>query len=62
LVRDYDVICEGTDGEVFTAAAVTDNRRRLVFHDIGRKVKKIAFVPRTTWGCPEFRLFALDVL
>lgn len=62
LVRDYDLICEGEGGELFTAASVTDNRRRLVFHSIGKKVRKVIFAPKTTWGCEEFRVFAVDVL
>jgi hypothetical protein len=60
LIKDY--IIEGTNesGEKFTLE-VKNNRRRFVRHSVDMKVKNIRFIPLSTHGSAEFRLFALEI-
>ena len=61
LVRAYDVIAVTADGEE-TIASVTENRSRLVFHTVNKDITALRIVPKATWGCPEYRVFAVDLL
>ena len=61
LVRRYTVIAETEAGDE-AIAEVTDNRRRVAFHTVGKTVKGIRIEPAETWGCPEYRIFAFDIL
>lgn len=61
LVRRYTVIAETEAGDE-VIAEVTENRRRVAFHAVGKTVKGIRIEPAETWGCPEYRIFAVDIL
>lgn len=61
LVRSYSVVAVTETGEE-VLEKVCNNRRRLVFHDINKRIKSIRIVPETTWGCSEYRIFAVDLL
>ncbi len=61
LIRSYTIIAETEAGDE-TVAEVTDNRRRLVFHPVDKTILGIRVIPKETWGCPECRIFAVDLL
>ena len=60
LIREYRV--EGVDslGKTFSLC-VSDNRRRFVRHKVDWNVKNLRFVPLSTHGCEEFRVFDFEV-
>ena len=60
LIKDY--VIEGTNesGEKFTLG-FKNNRRRFVRHAVDMKVKSLRFIPLSTHGCDEFRLFAFEI-
>lgn len=61
LVKDYriDVVCEDGVSESMT---ICNNHQRLVYHDVGKKVKKITFTPLSTNGCDEYRVFDFELI
>jgi hypothetical protein len=60
LLKEYVVEGEGEGGEIFRIH-VTDNHQRLVKHAVDWKVKKIRFIPLSTNGCEEFRVFDFEI-
>lgn len=60
LITEYKIESEDSLGNKSTVS-VSDNHGRIVCHSIGKKVKKIKFVPLKTNGAPEFRLFSFEL-
>lgn len=60
LIRDYEVVGL-LKGEEIPLLRAADNRRRLVYHPIGRELDAIRVIPRRTWGAAACRIFAMDV-
>ena len=60
LICEYRIEGESESGEKFSLH-VTDNHQRFVRHLVDWKVREVRFVPLTTHGCAQFRLFAFDI-
>ena len=60
LIKEYRVEGESSSGEKYELS-VNDNHQRFVKHNVDWKAKKIRFVPVSTNGCPEFRLFDFEI-
>lgn len=60
LIKEYKIEGERSDGELFTLC-VFDNHRRFVKHKVDWKIKKIRFIPITTHGSEEYRLFDFEI-
>ena len=60
LINAYRIEGESEEGERF-CLEVNENHQRFVKHRVDWCVKTVRFVPLTTHGCEQFRLFAFDV-
>ena len=60
LIKEYRIEGENENGETFTIT-VSDNHERFVRHSVFWKVKTLRFVPLSTHGSEEFRLFDFEV-
>ena len=60
LIKEYAVVGENERGERFFLT-VTDNHLRFVKHRVDWKVKTVRFVPASTHGSADFRLFGFEV-
>lgn len=60
LIKEYRIEGVSESGERYEIA-VADNHQRFVKHKVGRKLKNIRFIPLSTHGCKEFRLFDFEV-
>jgi len=61
LIKEYKIILtlkDGTKEEIH----VTDNRQRLVFHQVDTVVTAIELVPISTYGCEEYRVFSFELI
>lgn len=61
LIKEYCIDIEYVDGTTDTIA-VADNHQRLVYHDVGKDIRKVMFTPISTHGCNEFRLFDFELV
>lgn len=61
LVKEYRIEAENANGERFSLC-VSDNRKRFVRHFVKWKINKIRFVPISTHGCEEYRLFDFEIM
>lgn len=60
IIKEYKIESEDSSGNKNTVF-ISDNHERFVCHSIGKKVKKIKFVPLKTNGAPQFRLFSFEL-
>ena len=60
LIKEYKIEGENSAGERFELS-VSDNHQRFVRHKIKFKAKKISFIPISTHGCEDFRLFDFEI-
>ena len=60
LIDAYRIEGESENGEKFELC-VDENHQRFVKHRVDWRVKTVRFVPISTYGCEQFRLFAFDV-
>lgn len=60
LIKTYTVEGISENGERFEIH-VTDNHQRFVKHEVCWNVKTIRFIPLSTHGCEEFRLFDFEI-
>lgn len=60
LIRHYRIEGVAEDGSIVTLE-VDNNHRRFVTHAIDWCVKNVRFVPVSTHGCEEFRLFGFEL-
>lgn len=60
LIKEYRIEGESADGERFEIA-ISDNHQRLVRHKVKWTVRRLRFIPISTHGCGEFRLFDFEV-
>lgn len=49
------------NGQERVLAEVSDNRQRLVWHQVDAEVESIRLQPLSTWGAPVCRIFSMDV-
>lgn len=59
LIREYIIEGKKENGETLTLR-ITDNRQRFVKHTVNWRVKSLRFIPISTHGCEEFRLFDFE--
>lgn len=61
LIKDYriEIVCDDDTVEIIN---ITNNHQRLVYHDVGKKVRKIIFIPISTNGCNEYRVFDFELM
>lgn len=60
LIKEYRIEGISENGDT-VSFSVTNNHQRFVLHDVDWKVKKVRFVPISTNGCEDFRLFGFEV-
>ena len=60
LIREYVIEGESKSGEKFSIH-ITDNHQRFVKHKVDWQVKSLKFIPISSHGCEEFRLFDFEV-
>lgn len=60
LIREYKVEGVAENGEVFEIH-IRDNHQRFVKHSVNWMVKSVRFVPISTNGCEDFRLFSFEI-
>ncbi len=60
LIKEYKLLGISEDGKT-EELRVTDNRQRFVKHTVNWKVKKLRFIPLSTHGSEEFRLFSFEI-
>lgn len=61
LIKEYSIYGVSENGDT-VSLSVTNNHQRFVLHDVDWKVKKVRFVPISTNGCEDFRLFGFEVM
>lgn len=59
LIKEYIVEGIGEDGKRETVE-IKDNHLRFVIHNVDWNVKKLRFIPVSTHGCSEFRVFNFE--
>ena len=60
LIKEYRIEGVTEDGTVLSLH-VTDNHLRFIRHAVDWRVKELRFLPISTHGCEEFRLFDFEV-
>ncbi|MBR2354656.1 MAG: FAD-dependent oxidoreductase [Clostridia bacterium] len=60
LIREYRIEGERSDGERFSLY-VGDNHQRFVRHAVDWQVRRLRFIPLSTHGCEQFRLFDFEI-
>ena len=60
LIREYKIEGITENGEV-REIYINDNHQRLVTHNVDWHVKTIRFVPISTFGAKQFRLFSFEI-
>ena len=60
LIKEYKIEGKNSKG-VKLELSVSDNHQRLVRHRVNWKVKEITFVPISTHGCNDFRVFDFEI-
>ena len=60
LIREYKIEGISNNGEV-QEIYVKDNHQRFVKHHVDWNVKTVRFVPITTYGAEQFRLFSFEI-
>ena len=60
LIKEYKIEGKNSEGVKFELS-VSDNHQRLVRHSVNWRVKEIAFVPISTHGCNDFRVFDFEI-
>ena len=59
LIKEYKVEGVSENGALFTLH-VTDNHQRFVKHSVDWKINKLRFVPISTHGCEDYRVFDFE--
>ncbi len=60
LIKEYKIEGKNTAGEKY-GILVSDNHQRFVRHRVNWKIKEISFIPISTHGCDDFRVFDFEV-
>lgn len=60
LIKEYMLEGEDSEGNSFSIH-VTDSHQRFVKHNVGKKVCRLRFIPLSTHGAKDFRLFSFEV-
>lgn len=60
LIKHYRIEAVTADGDT-VALEVDNNHQRFVKHPVSWKVKTVRFIPLSTHGCDQFRLFGFEL-
>ena len=60
LIKEYAVELCDENGSVVTT--LYENHLRFAVLPINKRVSRIRFIPKSTWGCEEFRMFSVEPL
>lgn len=60
LIKEYRIEGKNTAGEKFEIS-VSDNHQRFVRHRVDWQIKEISFIPISTHGCGDFRMFDFEI-
>lgn len=60
LIKEYKLQGISDSGEI-KEICINDNHRRFVIHTVDWNVKTVRFVPLSTYGCDELRLFDFEI-
>ena len=60
LIREYKIEGVSENGEV-REIYINDNHQRFVKHNVDWRVKTVRFVPLSTFGAEQFRLFSFEI-
>ena len=60
IIKEYRIEGESESGELFSIH-VADNHQRFVKYTLDWRVQKIKFIPLSTHGSPDFRLFDFEI-
>ncbi len=61
LIKEYRIEGADSQGKLYTFT-VKNNHQRLVKHTVNWNVKQIRFIPVSTHGCEDFRLFGFEIM
>ena len=61
IIREYKIEGESNNGELFTLH-IEDNHQRFVKHSVDWNIKKLRFIPISTHGCAEYRIFDFEFI
>lgn len=61
LLKSYKIDIELENGET-ESIFIDNNFKRLVYHNVGKSVKRITLTPLMTYGCKECRIFDFELL
>ena len=61
LIKEYRIEGADSQGRLYTFT-VKNNHQRLVKHTVNWNVKQIRFIPVSTHGCEDFRLFGFEIM
>ena len=60
LIKEYKIEGENSRGEKFEIS-ISDNHQRFVKHRVNWTVSRVRFIPLTTHGCEQFRIFDFEI-
>ena len=60
LIKEYKIVGENSAGDKLELS-VSDNHQRFVRHCVNWKVKELTFIPISTHGCDDFRVFDFEI-
>ena len=58
LIREYQIEMTDADGNV--TRETHENHLRFVTVDVNKTLTSIRFIPKSTWGCKDFRMFCVE--
>ena len=60
LIKEYIIEATGENGKI-EKIHIKDNHQRFVRHSVNFKANKVKFIPLSTYGCKDFRLFSFEI-
>ncbi len=61
LIKTYSIECVAADGKTIRYD-FDNNHQRFVINNFNVSVKSVRFIPKETYGAPEFRVFAFEII
>ena len=60
LIKEYRIEFENEKGEIKTLE-INNNHQRFVKHSVNEKALKIRFIPLSSYGCEDMRLYSFEI-
>lgn len=60
LIKEYDIEIYDANGNI--SVQTFENHLRFTTVEINDTVRSIRLIPKSTWGCKEFRMFCVEPL